>query len=114
AIASELGRPLHVVNYAQLENMWVGETEKNIEHVFHGALEAGAVLFFDEADAVFQRRGFMATPWMNQDVNVLLAQIENYPGVVVLATNLAKVMDRALDRRVYNVCGLPVPDGALP
>src|SRR5256886_12070513 len=56
AIASELGRPLHVVNYAQLENMWVGETEKNIEHVFHAALEAGAVLFFDEADAVFQRR----------------------------------------------------------
>ncbi len=113
AIASELGRPLHVVNYAQLENMWVGETEKNIEHVFHAALEAGAVLFFDEADAVFQRRGFMATPWMNRDVNVLLAQIENYPGVVVLATNLAKVMDRALDRRVDIAVEFPIPDAAL-
>src|SRR3989442_15022509 len=91
--------------------MWVGETEKNIEHVFHASLEAGAVLFFDEADAVFQRRGFMATPWMNRDVNVLLAQMENYPGVVVLATNLAKVMDRALDRRVGTAGEFPVPTG---
>jgi len=113
AIASELGRPLHVVNYAQLENMWVGETEKNIEHVFHTALEAGAVLFFDEADAVFQRRGVMATPWMNRDVNVLLAQMESYPGVVVLATNLAKVMDRALDRRVDIAVEFPIPDADL-
>ncbi len=113
AIASELSRPLHVVNYAQLENMWVGETEKNIEHVFHTALEAGAVLFFDEADAVFQRRGFMATPWMNRDVNVLLSQMENYPGVVILATNLAKVMDKALDRRVDIAVEFPMPDVEL-
>ena len=113
AIASELGRPLHLVNYAQLENMWVGETEKNIEHVFKGALEAGAVLFFDEADAVFQRRGFMATPWMNRDVNVLLSQMENYPGVVVLATNLARVMDKALDRRVDIAVEFPIPDADL-
>ena len=110
AISNELGRPMHVVNYAQLENMWVGETEKNIEHVFHSALDAGAVLFFDEADAVFQRRGFMATPWMNRDVNVLLTQIENYSGVVILATNLAKVMDRALDRRIDIAVEFPLPD----
>lgn len=110
AIAHELGRPLHVVNYAHLENMWVGETEKNIEHVFRSALEASAVLFFDEADAVFQRRGVMATPWMNRDVNVLLTQIENFPGVVILATNLARVMDRALDRRIDIAVEFPLPD----
>ena len=113
AIASELHRPIHVVNYAQLENMWVGETEKNIEHVFRSALEGGAVLFFDEADAVFQRRGFMATPWMNRDVNVLLSQIESYPGVVILATNLARVMDRALDRRIDIAVEFPIPDATL-
>jgi SpoVK/Ycf46/Vps4 family AAA+-type ATPase len=113
AIANELGRPLHVVNYAQLENMWVGETEKNIEHVFHAAVESGAVLFFDEADAVFQRRGLMATPWMNRDVNVLLSQMENYPGVVILATNLARVMDRALDRRIDIAVEFPLPDPPL-
>jgi SpoVK/Ycf46/Vps4 family AAA+-type ATPase len=113
AIANELGRPLHVVNYAQLENMWVGETEKNIEHVFHAALEGEAVLFFDEADAVFQRRGVMATPWMNRDVNVLLTQIENFHGVVILATNLARVMDRALDRRIDIAVEFPLPDATL-
>src|SRR5207237_9723891 len=114
AISSELGRPMHVVNYAQLENMWVGETEKNIEHVFKAALDAGAVLFFDEADAVFQRRGVMATPWMNRDVNVLLSQMENYPGIVILATNLARVMDRALDRRIDIAVEFPVPAAPLP
>lgn len=113
AIASELHRPLHVVNYAQLENMWVGETEKNIEAVFRSALDADAVLFFDEADAVFQRRGFMATPWMNRDVNVLLTQMENHAGVVILATNLARVMDRALDRRIDIAVEFPLPDAAL-
>ncbi|TLZ96880.1 MAG: AAA family ATPase [Methanobacteriota archaeon] len=113
AISSELGRPMHVVNYAQLENMWVGETEKNIEQVFKAALDAGAVLFFDEADAVFQRRGVMATPWMNRDVNVLLSQMENYPGIVILATNLARVMDRALDRRIDIAVEFPLPDAPL-
>src|SRR3989442_6999330 len=93
--------------------MGVGETEKNIEPVFHSALEAGAVLFFDEADAVFQARGVMATAWMNRDVNVLVAKMESYPGVVVLATNLAKVMDRALDRRVDIAVEFPIPDADL-
>src|SRR3989475_9681658 len=93
AIASELGRPLHVVNYAQLENMWVGETEKNIEHVFHTALEAGAVLFFGEADAGFPRRGVLATPWMDRGGDGLLGPMEGYPRGVGLATDPAKVDD---------------------
>lgn len=112
AIAHELGRPLHVVNYAQLENMWVGETEKNIERVFARALEQKAVLFFDEADAVFFRRGYSAMPWMNRDVNVLLSQMESYPGVVILATNLARVLDKALDRRIDIAVEFPMPDAA--
>jgi SpoVK/Ycf46/Vps4 family AAA+-type ATPase len=113
AIAHTLKRPLHVVNYAQLENMWVGETEKNIQRVFAHALEQRAVLFFDEADAVFFRRGFMTMPWMNRDVNVLLSQMENYPGVVVLATNLARVLDKALDRRIDIAVEFPLPDSAM-
>ncbi len=113
AIARTLGRPLHIVNYAQMENMWVGETEKNIERVFAHALEQRAVLFFDEADAVFFRRGFMTMPWMNRDVNVLLSQMENYPGVVILATNLARVLDKALDRRIDIAVEFPVPDATM-
>ena len=113
AIAGELGRSLHVVNYAQLENMWVGETEKNIERVFARAIEDDAVLFFDEADAVFFRRGFMTAPWMNRDVNVLLSHIEAFPGVVILATNLARTLDKALDRRIDIAIEFPLPDAAL-
>ncbi len=113
AIAHTLARPLHIVNYAQMENMWVGETEKNIERVFVHALEQRAVLFFDEADAVFFRRGFTTMPWMNRDVNVLLIQMENYPGVVILATNLARVLDKALDRRIDIAVEFPVPDAGL-
>src|SRR3989442_11536553 len=55
----------------------------------------------------------MATRWMNRDVNLLLAQMESYPGVIVLATNLAKVMDRALDRRVDIAVEFPIPDADL-
>ncbi len=113
AIAHELGKRLHVVNYAQLENMWVGETEKNIERVFAKAIEEDAVLFFDEADAVFHRRGFMTTPWMNRDVNVLLSHIEEFAGVVVLATNLPRVLDKALDRRVDIAVEFPLPDAKM-
>jgi len=100
AIAHELRRPLMIVNYAHLENMWVGETEKNIEAVFKAAEESESILFFDEADAVFHRRGHSAMPWTNRDVNVLLKHLEEFPGVVILSSNLSKVMDKALDRRI--------------
>ena len=113
ALAHELDSPLHLVNYAQMENLWVGETEKNIERVFAKAAEDHAVLFFDEADAVFFRRGFMTAPWMNRDVNVLLSHIEAFPGVVILATNLARTLDKALDRRIDIAVEFPIPDARL-
>jgi len=112
AIAHGLGHPLHVVNYAQMENMWVGETEKNIEAVFEEAARQDAVLFFDEADAVFHRRGMTMAPWTNRDVNVLLNHLEDSPGVSILATNLARVMDRALDRRIDIAVEFEMPDEA--
>src|SRR5256712_8445978 len=110
AIARALKKPLMIVNYAQLENMWVGETEKNIEAVFQEAAKNGAVLLFDEADAVFHRRGMTLAPWTNRDVNVLLNHLENFAGVCVLATNLARVMDRALDRRIDIAVEFEIPD----
>src|SRR5256712_6637328 len=110
AIARVLKKPLMIVNYAQLENMWVGETEKNIEAVFQEAGKNGAVLFFDEADAVFHRRGMTLAPWTNRDVNVLLNHLENFSGVSILATNLARVMDRALDRRIDIAVEFEIPD----
>ena len=113
AIAKELRRPILIVNYAHLENMWVGETEKNIEAVFKQAEMRDAVLFFDEADAVFHRRGVSAAPWTNRDVNVLLQHMENYEGVVILATNMARVMDKALERRIDIAVEFEMPDAEL-
>ena len=110
AIARSLKKPLMIVNYAQLENMWVGETEKNIEAVFQEGAKNDAVLFFDEADAVFHRRGMTLAPWTNRDVNVLLNHLENFSGVSILATNLARVMDRALDRRIDIAVEFEIPD----
>ena len=113
AIAKEVGKPLLIVNYAQLENMWVGETEKNIESVFKAAEEKEAVLFFDEADAVFHRRGMTTAPWTNRDVNVLLHHLENAGGIVILATNMGKVLDRALDRRIDIAIEFGMPDAEM-
>ena len=113
AIAKEIGHPLMIVNYAQLENMWVGETEKNIEAVFKAAAEKEAVLFFDEADSVFHRRGASSAPWTNRDVNVLLHHLEEHTGIVVLATNMARVLDRALDRRIDIAVEFPLPEADL-
>ena len=110
AIAKDVRKPLMIVNYAQLENMWVGETEKNIEAVFKAAREKDAILFFDEADAVFHRRGFTSAPWTNRDVNVLLHHLEEHEGIVILATNMARVLDRALDRRIDIAVEFDMPD----
>ena len=113
AMAGEVGKPLMIVNYAHLENMWVGETEKNIEAVFKAAEEKDSVLFFDEADAVFHRRGVTAPPWTNRDVNVLLHHLEEYGGVVILATNMTRVLDRALERRVDIAIEFGMPDAVM-
>ncbi len=102
-----------IINYAHLENMWVGETEKNIERVFRDSRERDAVLFFDEADAVFYRRGQTSAPWANRDVNVLLSHLEEFPGVVILATNLPMAMDQALDRRVDIAIEFEFPDARM-
>ncbi|MFQ5838385.1 MAG: ATP-binding protein [Thermoplasmata archaeon] len=113
AIGHAMGKSLMIVNYAQLENMWVGETEKNIERVFREAIQNDAVLLFDEADAVFYRRGQTTAPWANRDVNVLLSHLEEFPGVVILATNMARVMDQALDRRIDIAIEFEFPDAKM-
>src|ERR1043165_6649019 len=99
AIAHELGMKLLVVNYAEVESMWVGETPKNVVAAFRAAAEQNAVLFFDEADAIAARRSAGDTmPHMreaNITVNVLLRELEEFNGVVILATNLDAKFDPA-------------------
>src|SRR6478672_8279447 len=104
AIAHTLGKNLLVVNYAEAESMWVGETPKNIVATFRAAVEQNAVLLFDEADAIATRRSAGAIlphdREMNLTVNVLLRELEAFNGIVIFATNLAANFDRAFERRI--------------
>jgi SpoVK/Ycf46/Vps4 family AAA+-type ATPase len=104
AIAHELGMKLLVVDYAEAESMWVGETPKNIVATFRAASEQNAVLFFDEADAIATRRSAGAIlrhdREMNLTVNVLLRELEAFNGIVIFATNLAANFDPAFERRI--------------
>ena len=104
AIAQALGRRLLVVRYSEMESMWAGETPKNVAAVFRVADEQGAVLFFDEADAIAARRSTQTLQPIqresNTTVNVLLRELESFNGVVIFATNLAANFDPAFERRI--------------
>src|SRR5918999_2071455 len=104
AIAYELGMKLLVVDYAEAESMWVGETPKNIVAAFRAAVEKNAVLFFDEADAIATRRSVGANTRSDREsnltVNVLLRELEAFNGIVIFATNLAANFDPAFERRI--------------
>lgn len=105
AIAHALGRQLLVVRYAEVESMWLGETPKNVRAVFRLAREEGAVLFFDEADAIASRRSISLEHGISREsntvVNVLLQELESFSGVVIFATNLAANFDPAFERRIH-------------
>ncbi|HEX8453946.1 MAG TPA: ATP-binding protein [Longimicrobium sp.] len=104
AVAHALGKRLLVVRHAELESQWAGATAKNVAAVFLSAREQDAVLFFDEADAIAGRRftsvdqGYQREA--NAVVNVLLRELEEFPGVVIFATNLAANFDPAFERRI--------------
>jgi SpoVK/Ycf46/Vps4 family AAA+-type ATPase len=104
AIAKSLGRQLMVVQYAELESMWMGETSKNVAAIFRTAREERAVLLFDEADAIAARRSTSVDSGSQREsnsvVNVLLQELERYTGVVIFATNLAANFDPAFERRI--------------
>ncbi|HWJ22319.1 MAG TPA: ATP-binding protein [Gemmatimonadaceae bacterium] len=104
AIAHALGKKLLLVNYAEVESMWAGETPKNVAGLFRAAVDEDAVLFFDEADAIAARRSaMMGMPHQreaNTTVNVLLREVEAFNGVVIFATNLAANFDPAFERRI--------------
>jgi SpoVK/Ycf46/Vps4 family AAA+-type ATPase len=95
---------LLVVDYAEAESMWIGETPKNIVAAFRAAVEKNAVLFFDEADAIATRRSagapLRSDREANLTVNILLRELEAFNGIVIFATNLAANFDRAFERRI--------------
>ncbi|SDS77832.1 ATP-binding protein [Actinopolymorpha singaporensis] len=113
AAAAELGLDLLVVDLAALVSKWLGETEKNIAGVFDAAERSQAVLFFDEADAVFGRRTDSSDAqgrWANLETAYLLARIDRFDGLVALATNLRRGMDDAFVRRLDVILEIDEPD----
>lgn len=104
AIANALDRQLLVVRYSEVESMWAGQTAKYVSAVFRAAAKEGAVLLFDEADAIAGRRFTAVTHAYEREanaiVNVLLHELEQFPGVVIFATNLAVNIDPAFERRI--------------
>ncbi len=91
ALASELGRPLIRIDLSAVVGKYIGETEKNLSRVFDEAEAAGAVLFFDEADALFGQRTEINDShdhYANQEVDYLLVRIQERPGLTLLASNM--------------------------
>jgi hypothetical protein len=100
AVANAIRRPIMIVNYAEVQNCYVGNTEKNIARAFRTAERQGAVLFWDECDAMLYNRDAATHTWERRAVNVVLQELERFEGVCLLATNRPILLDEALERRI--------------
>jgi hypothetical protein len=114
ALAARLGLDLYAVDLAGVVSKWIGETEKNLRRVFEAAERAGAVLFFDEADALFAQRSEKVRDAHdrhgNAGVDHLLQEMEKFCGVAILATNRRNLVDPALLRRLRFLVEFPFPE----
>lgn len=112
-IAESAGLQLLKVDLSQVVSKWVGETEKNLEEVFDHAEQSHAALFFDEADALFGKRGEVrhgTDRYANLEVSYLLQRLESFAGrLVILASNLREEMDQAFTRRFQVALHFPRP-----
>lgn len=112
-IAHELGLELYKIDLSQVVSKYIGETEKNLDRVFTAAQSANAILFFDEADALFGKRSEVKDAhdrYANIEVGYLLQKMEEYEGVAILATNLRQHLDDAFVRRIQVIIDFPFPD----
>jgi AAA+ superfamily predicted ATPase len=114
-IAAELSLDLMRIDLSAVVDKYIGETEKNLSRVFDAAEAGGAVLLFDEADALFGKRGEVKDShdrYANIEVDYLLQRIDAYRGLAILATNLKDNLDQAFLRRLRFIVQFPFPDAA--
>ncbi len=114
-IAAVLGQTLLRVDLAHVVSKWVGETEKNLDEAFRQAERGQAVLFFDEAEALFGKRAEVrqgSDRYANLEVSYLLQRLEDHGGLVILASNLREQLDPAFTRRFQVVLHFPRPSEA--
>jgi ATPase family associated with various cellular activities (AAA)/Winged helix domain, variant len=115
AIANEVELDLYRVDLATVVSKYIGETEKNLKRVFDAAEASGAVLLFDEADALFGKRSEVRDShdrYANIEIAYLLQRVESYRGLAILTTNMKSAVDRAFLRRIRFVVHFPFPDAA--
>jgi SpoVK/Ycf46/Vps4 family AAA+-type ATPase len=114
-IANELRLDLFRIDLSGVVSKYIGETEKNLRRVFDTAEEGGAILLFDEADALFGKRSEVKDSHdrhANIEVSYLLQRMEAYPGVALLTTNLPDAIDSAFLRRIRFIVHFPFPEAA--
>lgn len=112
-IAEELQLDLYKIDLSTVVSKYIGETEKNLARIFAEATTSNAILFFDEADALFGKRSEVKDAhdrYANIEIGYLLQKMEEYAGVVILATNLRKNMDDAFVRRMHFTVEFPFPN----
>jgi hypothetical protein len=112
-LGAQLGLDLYRVDLATVVSKYIGETEKNLERIFSAADGSNAILFFDEADALFGKRSEVSDShdrYANIEVAYLLQRMEAYPGAVILATNFRRNIDDAFVRRLDFVIDFPFPE----
>lgn len=112
-ISDMLKLPLYHVNLSQLVDKYIGETEKHLEEIFTNAQKNNLILFFDEADSVFSRRSEVSDArdkYANTEVSFILQRLEDYDGIVILATNYKNNIDPAFMRRMQYIVNFHMPD----
>ena len=114
-LAAEVDLDLYKVDLASVVSKYIGETEKNLRAIFDGAGQSGAILLFDEADALFGKRSEVRDShdrYANLEISYLLQQMESYRGVAILTTNMQHAIDPAFLRRIRFIVQFPFPDPA--
>ena len=112
-IGDTVGADVYRIDLSMVVSKYIGETEKNLANVFDQAQSKHWILFFDEADALFGKRTQTSSAndrYANQEVSYLLQRVEDFPGVVILATNLKGNIDEAFARRFQSLIHFPMPD----
>jgi SpoVK/Ycf46/Vps4 family AAA+-type ATPase len=112
-ISHELRLELYKIDLSGVVSKYIGETEKNLSRIFTVAESSNAILFFDEADALFGKRSEVRDAhdrYANVEISYLLQRMEEYAGIVILATNLRKNMDDAFVRRMHFSIDFPFPN----
>ena len=112
-IAYELQLDLYKIDLSTIVSKYIGETEKNLSLIFKEGQASNAILFFDEADAIFGKRSEVKDAhdrYANIEIAYLLQKMDEYDGMVVLATNFRKNIDDAFSRRMHFTLNFPIPD----